>query len=1055
MRSCLSEQELERFRAGELSDALCGEIEQHLAECAACQANEAHLAMRQDAFLGRFRAVAGADDTPLSPARSVSVPERIGRYRIIHLIGEGGMGAVYAAEQDQPKRIVALKVIKPGLASSSAIKRFEQESLALGRLQHPCIAQVFEAGTYGDGQLQRYFAMEYVAGTPLTAYCERERLSVHERLELAARIADAVQHAHNKGIIHRDLKPANILVADGSGIGDSGVQGKNASLGGSSVSHPPYSSIPQPKILDFGVARLIDRDQRSTAQTDAGVLVGTLAYMSPEQVAANPDEVDTRSDVYSLGVVLYELLTAQLPYETKHLSLHEVVRVIREQEPARPTAVRGLDRRTARELRGDVETIVLKALEKDRERRYQTAAALAADIRRFLADEPIAARPASSMYQLRKLARRHTGVVVGAALALFSLAAGTVVASVQAIRATRAEGSQREERRRAERARDEALRVTEFLSQTLASADPMIAVGRDRTLLREMMDLAAGRIARGEMRDAPQAELRLRLAIGKTYRSLGEFDAALELLNPALVLAEAFHGIEHAETATALDDLGVLEDARGNPDRAEELTRRALAIRRKLLPADDPVLAISLNNLGGVLAERGKLAEAEPLLCEALDIRTRRFGENAPTVAHSINTLAGVIEARGGLREAEVLYRRAHRIFESATETDERLNVAMMLLNRGNILHALGELAPAEEMLRRAERVYRALLGDSHWLVAKVLNGLGGVLMRRGDLTGAEAAWTEALEIRRAALGPDHPEVAMILNNLSDIAAKRGDHAAAEAMNREALAIRRARLGDRHPLVAMSLHNLSFALLARDNVDEALAMLREAVDIQRAIAAQSPALASCLNGLGRGLLAQHDIEGAEAAFRESLAMRRSLLGDSHREVAVSRSNLAQVLRERGELAAGRAELEEALRIFRARLPADHPELAAVANNLGQLMTELCDFAAAEPLLREALDIRLARLPSDHPDIAATRNGLGLLLLELRRFDEAEQELVPAWELVCASTRATDVQRRGALESLVRLYEERDAAESGQGHDARAAELRALLAVEPPMDADER
>jgi serine/threonine protein kinase len=333
------------------------------------------------------------DEAGLRPA-ATWLPPHIGRYRVLRLLDEGGMGVVYEAEQEQPRRIVALKVIKPGMASFQVLRRFEQESLALARLQHPGIAQIYEAGAADTGfGPQPYFAMELIQGRSLLDYAEEHRLNTRQRLELMAKICDGVEHAHQRGIIHRDLKPGNILV-DETG---------------------------QPKILDFGVARLTDSDAEATRQTDMGQLVGTLAYISPEQVLADPLELDTRSDVYALGVILYELLAGRLPYNLSRQP-HEAVRTIREEDPAPLSSV-------SRLYRGDIETIAAKALEKDKGRRYASAAALAADLQRYLNDEPIAARPASASYQLRKFARRHKALVGGIAAVFVVLVAGIVASA--------------------------------------------------------------------------------------------------------------------------------------------------------------------------------------------------------------------------------------------------------------------------------------------------------------------------------------------------------------------------------------------------------------------------------------------------------------------------------------------------------------------------------------------------------------------------------------------------------------------------------------------------
>jgi hypothetical protein len=349
-----------------------------------------------------FESWDGSAEQSKADSGSLPHPAFIGRYRVLHLVGEGGMGAVYEADQDSPRRTVALKIIKPSIASPELLRRFEQESQALGRLQHPGIAQIYEGGTLDLGfGPQPYFAMEFIRGLPPREYAETHHLNTRDRLQIMVKICDAVHHAHQRGIIHRDLKPANILV-DQTG---------------------------QPKILDFGVARVTDSDARATYQTNVGQLVGTLAYMSPEQALADPLDIDTRSDVYALGVILYELLSGQLPY-TINRKIHEAIQTIREQDPA-PLGVLN------REFRGDIETIAAKALEKERERRYASAAEMAADIQRCLNDEPIVARPASAVYQLRKFARRNRPLVAGVAVVVAVLIVGTSAIAWYATQATK------------------------------------------------------------------------------------------------------------------------------------------------------------------------------------------------------------------------------------------------------------------------------------------------------------------------------------------------------------------------------------------------------------------------------------------------------------------------------------------------------------------------------------------------------------------------------------------------------------------------------------------
>lgn len=393
-----------------------------------------------------------------SPGSSHSnLPAAIGRYKILRLIGEGGMGAVYEAEQEHPRRTVALKVIKPGMASPELLRRFEQEAQALGRLQHPGIAQIYEAGTADAGfGPQPYFAMEFIQGKTLREYADQHRLSARARLEMMAKVAEAVHHAHQRGLIHRDLKPGNIMV-DETG---------------------------QPKILDFGVARVTDSDAHATMQTDLGQLVGTLAYMSPEQVLADPLELDTRSDVYALGVILYELLAARLPYDISR-KLHEALLAIREEDPARLSSIN-------RMYRGDIETIAAKALEKDKTRRYSSAMELSADIRHYLNDEPIVARPPSLGYQLQKFSRRHKALVGGVVAVFVVLIAGIVVSTSQMIRAQGAEKDAFEERDKTSLQRDLAEAAQKLASEQRDGAE------------------AARRLATSEEQRAVAAEARAR-----------------------------------------------------------------------------------------------------------------------------------------------------------------------------------------------------------------------------------------------------------------------------------------------------------------------------------------------------------------------------------------------------------------------------------------------------------------------------------------------------------------------------------------------------------------
>mgnify|MGYP002633698002 CR=1 FL=1 len=453
------------------------------------------------------------DSEPGVPAGAPRVPG----YRVLDTLGEGGMGTVYRAEQASPRRIVALKVIKPGVLSPEHLHRFARETEVLGRLQHIGIAHIYEAGT-AEGGRAPYFAMEYIAGEPLTTHAETRRLDTRARLALMADICDAVHHAHQRGVIHRDLKPANILVTESG----------------------------QPKILDFGIARVTDADVRATMGTDLGQLVGTLPYMSPEQVGGDPLDLDTRSDVYTLGVILFELLAGRRPYPLGR-QLTEAARIITEEEPP---SLGTLDRA----WRGDVEAIAARSLEKEKTRRYQSAAELAADIRRYLGNEPIEARPLTTLYQLRKFTRRHTALVGGAAATVAALLIGLVATGYFMVQA-------QAERDRATAEAGKARAINTFLQETLGAANPYEGTGREVTVL-EALDVATEQIA-ASFAEQPEIRAAVEHTIGSTYSDLAEHD------------------------------------------RAEPLLRSALAIRRELSPGSNPEVGDSLTALGLSLFNKG------------------------------------------------------------------------------------------------------------------------------------------------------------------------------------------------------------------------------------------------------------------------------------------------------------------------------------------------------------------------------------------------------------------------------------------------------------------
>ena len=821
----------------------------------------------------RERASTEAGDelaTHLASTASRYFPERIGSYRVLGIIGEGAMGVVYEAEQERPHRRVALKVVRPGFAAPARLRRFEHEAEFLGRLQHPGIAQIYHAGVAETGQgVQPYFAMELVRGRPLNEYVAARRLTVPERLTLFTQICDAVEHAHQKGVIHRDLKPANILV----------------------------ESSGQPKVLDFGLARAIDADLRSTLHTGAGEMVGTVAYMSPEQVAGETDQLDTRSDVYALGVIAYELLSDRSPYELHRKPLAEMARIIREEEPARLSSV-------ARRLPGDVETIVAKALEKDKTRRYGSAAEMAEDVRRFLRDEPIVARPPSAIYQIQKFAKRHKAVVGGIAAVFAVLVAGVVVSSWLAVRARRAEAVADTRAAEARREAAKAQAVTKFMQEMLAAANPENAQGREITV-RLALDEAAKRVDAGALAAEPDVESAVRAAIGTTYEGLGLFDAAVRQLKAALALRQK-SGADRLLVAQSLFDLARTEFLRFNLKDAEPLLRESLAIRRELLGDKHRDTAAILNALGALLQRGGRLDEAEPVMREALAIRREVLGPSDPDVASTLNNL-------------------------------------------GMILRSKGDLTNAAPMLLEALQLRREKLGNDHPDVVIQTVNVARVLEDLGDHAGSEKYAREALATRRRILGPEHPAMANTLSVVADALAGAGDYAGAEPFYRDAIAIARKGFGDEHSETARLQAGLGWVYVRAGEPAKAEPLLRDALAFQRkALGPDSEPTRSTLTSLARALNGLRDYLGAEAAAREVIASYQKQ--SNSRLIGAPLAALGESLLERQRFVEAADALRQARDVLARQQPTTKWLSPDVSSLLGAALAGDGKPGEAEPLL---------------------------------------------------------------------------------------------------------
>ncbi|MFY9935965.1 MAG: serine/threonine-protein kinase [Silvibacterium sp.] len=749
-----------------------------------------HIENAEDAFATRTAA-------STEPASGIL----IGPYHLLQLIGTGGMGEVWLAEQKQPvRRRVAIKLIKEGMDTREVVARFESERQALALMDHPAIAKVFDAGSTPEGR--PYFVMEYVAGMPITAYCDKHKLTVRQRLELFILVCDGVQHAHQKAIIHRDLKPSNILVSE--------VDGK-----------------PMPRIIDFGVAKATSqRLTDGTMHTRVGVIVGTLAYMSPEQADSAGEDIDTRTDVYSLGVVLYELLVGALPLDFQKLAYDEVLRRLRKQDAPRPSTKllmldgdsaitaqnRGSDPSSlVRQLRGDPDLIALKALEKDRNRRYASASGLAADIARYLNNEPVTAHAPTTAYRARKYIRRHRlGVAVAGAGAL--LLVGFAIA--QAV-----------ELRRITRERDRADRITQLMIGMFKVSNPSEARGNSVTA-REILDQSSKQIGT-DLSEDPELRARMMYTMALTYDGLGLFSHAQSLLEGAVEIQRRVLGPQAPDTLRSMSYLAAVLAEEDRYVEAEKLERETLENQRRVLGPDHPDTLRSMSFLAQALMNESRYAEAEKLFRETLDIQRRVLGPGHPDMLRSMPMLAFTLIQEGRYADAEKLLREVLDIDRRilGPEHPDTLHAMVAL---AVALTQEGRYSEAEKLYRETTDIERRVFGPEHPDTLAAMSNLANALMEEGRFTEAEKLQRQTLDIQRRVIGPEHPNTLATLENLAVILSHEARYHEAERLFREA--IQTAGKANQPGALANAWYSFACGATIAKRRDEALTYLREAID---------------------------------------------------------------------------------------------------------------------------------------------------------------------------------------------------------------------------------
>jgi len=832
------------------------------------------------------------------PASDDDPPRRIGPYRLLEKIGEGGFGEVWLAEQAAPiRRRVALKIIKRGMDSRQVLARFEAERQALAMMDHPVLAKVFDAGTTPHGR--PYFVMEHIHGVPITEHCDTNRLTTRQRLELFVQVCEGVQHAHQKAIIHRDLKPSNVLVS---------IQDERA----------------HPKIIDFGVAKAAAHQlTEKTMYTEQGMLIGTPEYMSPEQAEMTGQDVDTRTDVYALGVMLYELLVGVLPFDSRELrqaGFDEIRRKIREDEPPRPSTRLSRmggsstgsaeQRQTAlpilqRELRGDLDWITMKALEKDRTRRYGSPQELAADVVRHLNDKPVLAGPPSAAYRTRKFVRRHrVGVAAGSLVAL-ALVVGMAGTAFGLVRARRAEAEARREAETSER-------VSEFLADILGEVDAE-RMGRQlvETLRQRVADAARARGASAEEITAALASLEASL------QEVNATDVALrmvhqEVLERAGVMLEGEFGEEPRIEARLRQTIAETYRSFGLFEQAERHARRAMEIRRRVLGEDHLDTFGSMCDLAKVYMQQGRYDEAEALHNETLDAVRRVFGDDHPQTLTSMTSLASVYFLQGRYDDAEALYREALDAQRRVLGDDDAATIGSMT-NLASAYWSRGAFDEAEELYRETLEASRRVLGDDDPNTLALTANLAYIYWEQGRLDEAEALHHKALEERRRVFGDDHPQTIASMMFLAGVYRDQGRYDEAEALHHKTLDAARDVLGDDHPKTLGFTTSLASVYSFQGRYEESEALLVEVVELQRrAVGENHPATLTTLNDLGDVYRRQGRYEQAAVLLGQALEARRSVLDDDHPDIGAS-------LHALGCLAAARGERQQALDLLRQAL----------------------------------------------------------------------------------------------------------------------------------------